>query len=540
MASIVIERGNEKGKRIQIDKFPFSIGRDLENDLALDDEEVSREHMRIKRRGNLYILEDFGSRNGTYVNGDRVVNTTLTNGDKILLGTTELKFLAAHADIHIIHEFSDLGKQEKFHEVMGFSGSFSLNGTDISDGLAPTRFDLNHSLNKFSLGARRRKVIDEIVRDVMVMETLSEAGRVLLRSCSKWFNRLNNAALFVWKDTTRKLAPTSHWQKDTQASFKINTQSLRDAITRKQGLHIPTENEKTSLVVVPLLYHGSTLAVIHFERETIEEPSKEELTLLAHLCHRIAPIFETLILRSEMDTWLVGMVETIIAMVEAKDTYTRGHSERVARYAIAIADELRINKETKKMLMVSSLCHDIGKVGVPDAILKKASILSADEYQEMKLHPELGEEIVRHMPNYRRFVSGVKYHHEKWDGTGYPEGLIGEEIPFFGRIIGLADVFDAMVSGRAYSGFLDQTDAIEKLHKEQDLFDPEIFKAFVKAYESGRLTVKTSTLSGERPEKTGAPEKQGQEEKSEKSEKSERSEKPEIAKKEESKTTQKK
>ena len=233
------------------------------------------------------------------------------------------------------------------------------------------------------------------------------------------------------------------------------------------------------------------------------DPSKNDLQMASALIQRAAPIFETLILRSDMDTWLVGMVETIIAMVEAKDTYTRGHSERVARYAIAISEELRINKETKRMLMVSSLCHDIGKIGIPDTILKKASILSAEEYQEMKLHPELGSEIIKHMPNYQRFISGVRSHHEKWDGTGYPDGLVGEDIPFFGRIVGLADVFDAMVSGRAYSGFIGQTEALEKLHKEQELFDPEIFKAFVKAYESGRLTVKTSTLSKEEPDKKG-------------------------------------
>jgi HD-GYP domain-containing protein (c-di-GMP phosphodiesterase class II) len=192
---------------------------------------------------------------------------------------------------------------------------------------------------------------------------------------------------------------------------------------------------------------------------------------------------------------MVGMIETMIATIEAKDTYTHGHSERVSRYCMAIADELKLNREIKRLLLVSALCHDVGKIGIPDAILKKASMLSAEEYEEMKLHPTIGADIISHMPNAHRFISGVKHHHEKWDGTGYPDGLAGEEIPFFGRIVALADAFDAMVSGRAYSGFMDQGDAVERIVEEKELFDPEILKACVKAHENGTLTLKTSTAS---------------------------------------------
>ena len=101
------------------------------------------------------------------------------------------------------------------------------------------------------------------------------------------------------------------------------------------------------------------------------------------------------------------------------------------------------------------------------------------------------------MPNAHRFISGVKHHHEKWDGTGYPDGLAGEDIPFFGRIVAIADVFDAMVSGRAYSGFMDQADAVERIQEEGELFDPEILKAFVHAHENGTLTLKTSTANNQ-------------------------------------------
>jgi HD-GYP domain-containing protein (c-di-GMP phosphodiesterase class II) len=200
-----------------------------------------------------------------------------------------------------------------------------------------------------------------------------------------------------------------------------------------------------------------------------------------------------MILRREMDNWMLGMVDTIISTIEANDTYTRGHSERVSKYSMAVADELKLNRETKRLLMISSLVHDVGKIGIPDNILKKAALLTAEEYEEMKLHPSIGADIVSHIPDAHRFLSGVKHHHEKWDGSGYPDGLVGEEIPFFARIVAIADVFDAMVSGRSYSGFIDQSDAIERLADEKDIFDPEVTKAFIRAYESGSITLKTST-----------------------------------------------
>jgi HD-GYP domain-containing protein (c-di-GMP phosphodiesterase class II) len=125
--------------------------------------------------------------------------------------------------------------------------------------------------------------------------------------------------------------------------------------------------------------------------------------------------------------------------------------------------------------------------------LRKAALLNPDEYEEMKQHPVIGANIVSHLPNVKRFISGIKYHHEKWDGSGYPDGLVGENIPFFGRIVAVADVFDAMVSGRSYSGFLDEGDAVQRLSEEKDIFDSDVVRAFGQAWQSGRLTQKTST-----------------------------------------------
>jgi HD-GYP domain-containing protein (c-di-GMP phosphodiesterase class II) len=243
-----------------------------------------------------------------------------------------------------------------------------------------------------------------------------------------------------------------------------------------------------------MLHQGDVLCVLHIEYDNPPIPLGEEfLAPVRFLIEQIAPSIDSLILRRDLESYSVGMVSAMIAAIEAKDTYTHGHSERVSRYSMAIAEEMNLDRSVRRLLLMSSLCHDIGKIGIPDAILRKASLLNPDEYEEMKQHPSIGANIVANIPNARRFLSGIKYHHEKWDGTGYPEGLSGEDIPFFGRIIAVADVFDAMVSGRSYSGFLEEKDAVEKLSLEKDLFDPDIVRAFVRAWDAGRLTQKTST-----------------------------------------------
>ena len=334
--------------------------------------------------------------------------------------------------------------------------------------------------------------------NLVVISELEESAKTLLKHLGQLLPRASRAAFFLWSEPNRQLVPIAATQFRQDVPFLISRRALEDVLYRQRGVLLPSDCEASeksrNRVILPMIHTGRCICLVHIELDPkAKKVSHKELVAAQSLISRAGPTVESLMLRAELDTWLVGMIETMIATVEAKDTYTRGHSERVSRYSMAIAESLKLNAETKKLLMVSSLCHDIGKIGIPDAILKKASILTAEEYQEMKYHPTIGAEIISHMPNANRIVSGIKYHHEKWDGTGYPEGLVGEDILFFGRIVAIADVFDAMVSGRAYSGFMDQAEAVERLQEEADLFDPEILKAFVQAFEDGTLTLKTST-----------------------------------------------
>jgi len=500
MSLLIVERGPNAGNRIPLTVFPVTIGRDPKNDIVVDDEECSRFHLRLKQRGNLMIIEDLESRNGTFINGDRTLNAVLKNGDRILIGNTELSYAGATPNIQLATEIMQFDMLVA--EELGLGGPIPLNPEKHSNHeFKPKRLNQMSMANQTTTSVSAVKKIFELHGNILVIEDLEEASKTFLKCVGKLLTKVSRAAFFVWSDSQRQLIPiaTKHFKK--KQPFLLSQRAFEDVITRKQGILLEAGSPQVThqgrhRVILPMIQNGIPICVIHIESDEARTPfPKAELGLIQALLLRCAPSFEALLLRRELDGWLIGMIETMIATVEAKDTYTRGHSERVSKYCVAIADELKLDRETKKLLMISALCHDIGKIGIPDLILKKASMLSAEEYAEMRLHPTIGADIISHLPSSKRFISGVKYHHEKWDGTGYPDGLAGEDIPFFGRIVGLADVYDAMVSGRAYSGFMNQDDASERLQNEAELFDPEILKAFQRAHANGSLTLKTDTLN---------------------------------------------
>jgi HD-GYP domain-containing protein (c-di-GMP phosphodiesterase class II) len=510
MTQLIIERGPGKGRRIEIKAFPATLGRDPTNSIVIDDDQSSRFHLKIKKRGRLYILEDLESRNGTYLNGDKILNSIVKNGDKILVGTTELVFATSAPDIQLASEI--LNFDMVVAEELGLQGPIAVPEDSKRKIQTPIRLNPLTAGNKSLADPHDAKKVLDHHLNLVVVDDIEEAANCLLKAIGQIAPSISRSALFLWVDASRQLYPIAsrHYSKQKR-SLILSQRSLEDALARQQGIILMAENGNatkdaaTNRIVLPMIHNGQTICVLHLESDILQGsfPARE-LDILQALIKSSGASFDSLLLRREIDSWMIGMVETVIATIEAKDTYTVGHSERVCRYSMAIADELRLNRDLKKLLMVSSLCHDIGKIGIPDSILKKASLLSADEYDEMKLHPSIGADIISHMPNAARFISGVKYHHEKWDGTGYPDGLVGEEIPFFGRIVAVADVFDAMVSGRAYSGFVDESSAIEKICAEQDLFDPEIIKALVRAWQNGVLTQKTSTQSNSDPKKASA------------------------------------
>jgi HD-GYP domain-containing protein (c-di-GMP phosphodiesterase class II) len=171
---------------------------------------------------------------------------------------------------------------------------------------------------------------------------------------------------------------------------------------------------------------------------------------------------------------------TILKALDAKDSYTFGHSMRVAYFSLVTGTEAQLSKEDMYELELSAIFHDIGKIGTPDAVLNKPSRLSEEEFQIMKQHPEKSWEILQDYPGFEKIAANARFHHERFDGKGYPLGLKAEEIPMAARIILIADTFDAMTSTRSYRKGLPHEVAFEELVQFSGTqFDPNLVKLFI-------------------------------------------------------------
>jgi HD-GYP domain-containing protein (c-di-GMP phosphodiesterase class II) len=186
----------------------------------------------------------------------------------------------------------------------------------------------------------------------------------------------------------------------------------------------------------------------------------------------------------------INSVRMLAAAIDAKDPYTRGHSERVGRYAVAIGKNLGLPEKEMRNLRVSALLHDVGKIGIDDRILRKPGALSEDEFEVMKQHPAKGAAIMSGVAQLIDIVPGMRYHHEKWSGGGYPESLEGEQIPMQARIVAIADTFDAMTTNRPYQKAMEINYVVEKIKSFAGTrFDPRVVEAFVQAVKRGDIQI---------------------------------------------------
>ncbi|MCQ2082411.1 MAG: diguanylate cyclase [Lachnospiraceae bacterium] len=190
----------------------------------------------------------------------------------------------------------------------------------------------------------------------------------------------------------------------------------------------------------------------------------------------------------EIQDMAIQTIATIANTIDAKDEYTRGHSKRVAEISVAIAKDMGMPAEEINNLRSIALLHDIGKIGVPDTVLNKPGKLTDDEYELMKQHTVIGADILKDIKMFQGIDVGARSHHEKYDGTGYPEKISGENIPYIARIIAVADAFDAMTSNRVYRKRLDLDYVVEELKRcSGSQFDPDIVNVLIRMLEEKRL-----------------------------------------------------
>ncbi|MET1232866.1 MAG: diguanylate cyclase [Candidatus Limnocylindrales bacterium] len=189
--------------------------------------------------------------------------------------------------------------------------------------------------------------------------------------------------------------------------------------------------------------------------------------------------------RRSLERGSFDVLQGLVIAIDTKDRYTKRHSDDVARYGLFLAEQLGVEPELRRTLYFAGLLHDVGKIGIPDTILRKPAALTADEYAIVKQHVALGDLIVRELPDIEAVRAGVRHHHERWDGTGYLDGLAGEDIPLVARILAVGDAFSAMTTSRPYRKALSTEEALRRLIDAADSqLDPSLVPIFVAAMES--------------------------------------------------------
>lgn len=258
---------------------------------------------------------------------------------------------------------------------------------------------------------------------------------------------------------------------------------------------IPTEvfksesNQSLSIIIAPLSHKERTIGVVVIIFEEDQDFIRQQtLKLLYILAGFFSLTLQNAYLFNDLKRSYFDTLRAIANSIEARDPYTKGHSHRVGQIASAIAKELNWSGDEMEFIDWGGMLHDVGKIGIHDAILNKPGKLDNEEYEAIKLHPSIGAQVVKDISFLEPVMPYILEHHERFDGKGYPQGLAGENISIKGRLLAVADAFDAMTSDRPYrKAFKPEIALREILEKASSQFDPKIVEAFERAWLSGDI-----------------------------------------------------
>ena len=349
--------------------------------------------------------------------------------------------------------------------------------------LKAENFELRAALSLYRLANRLGTEVELEPTLSLIVETVKEQTEAQ-RVC---------VVLFPTEDTHWPGAFVGSGAPITQADLTELGLSTTEAVLAHEGRAFrylkTTDNTRkvNSLLVGPLVSKACLLGVIIATRCTSRFFNEGDRKLLRIIADRAAVAVHNAQLFETQDRTFHSTIEALATALEEKDRYTAGHSQRVAEFAEITARELGRTAEECEWVYQGGRLHDIGKMTIRADELNKPGPLTDEEYKRFQEHPKFGEELLSPIPSFRQLIPAIGGHHEKWDGSGYPRGLVGEDIHWMARIMAVADTYDAMTSHRAYRSALKHKTAVAELERcAGTQFDPEVVPAFVVAIEKWR------------------------------------------------------
>ena len=468
--------GADLGGRLWEAECLLRIGRLEKLEVVLKDASVSRQHAEVVWGEQGWVVRDLGSANGTYRNGERVGrgDCPLRRGDVLQCGTVQ--FVVERLDGGAWGSEETPGYQVEVRAAVSQTREQALGrGAAVAGAGLPRLMDVGRDF-------RHTPSLDAFLEWTLYQaaEALdAQAGSIVLQDegtdhpvLRAAFNQDRPGGRRVW--FSRRL---------TQRVLGQGESLLCHVALAEAGEGAAGGPPRRSVLGVLLRSLHRRLGVLYLERGFDREPfTRDDLYLADALAVSISSTIDSLghVLDKERSL-LLQTLAALVQMVELRDDYTGSHTQRVTDYALLLAEELRLPAEECARLRVGTPLHDLGKVGIGDNLLQKPGPLTTAEMEGMKSHTTKGSGLLESIPGLAALLPIVRSHHERWDGTGYPDGLAGERIPRLARVVAIADAFDAMTTDRPYRPALATEVGFTEIERRAGTqFDPAYVRAFLR------------------------------------------------------------
>lgn len=509
---VVVLTGPLKEQVFELDDL-LSIGRGPDNSLHLDDLQVSRRHAVIERTEKGVLLRDLGSGNGTYVANRRVVENRLSHGDVIRIGQQQLRFERDGEQAALQHS----GKISGIMEELDSGVRFHQGETGTLESA-----DAEEMYQTFFASPVDQATQEQLQSSQKRLQAVYAANQIFAteRDLNKLFGRVmeqvfalvpaHNGVILLRdarapKESNGEDGLISQFVKSGQPNEEVRISSVivKRALRDKEAVLIsdaadderfdasPTiiQQNISSAMCVPLLFQSEVLGILYVDtRGTTNAFVNSDLELLVALAAPAAIAIKNAQYVQQLQQSYQDTLIVLANAIELRDHYTVGHTWRVTKFSMEIAQELGWPSDKIREVEMGGVLHDVGKIAVDDAILRKPGPLTDDEYEMMKVHPERGADLLRDVQRLHPLIPYCLYHHERIDGKGYPYGLKGDEIPIEGRLVAVADTFDALTSHRPYRKGFDPQKALKIIDECRGTqLDTECVDALLSSYEKGRI-----------------------------------------------------
>ncbi len=467
---------------------PAVLGRSASADVQLLQDKVSRTHCRIAFEKGFYSVEDLESKNGTWVNDRRIERAILFHHDRISVGSTEFRFeleSGISEDSSIIKVDGD--RESVFHTevrepVVAQSPSSILMemsmGMPLAEAVERDLAAVYEVINKINAEHHLDRLLESLMDSVMHVTT-ADRGYLI---AAKTMNGVLMPLVSRNKDTVPRHARNTFSRSIISEAYNDRCCLLLTDPTSQYDISESIVSQQIqSIMCVPMCDTEGALGVIYVDRiQSPEQFSKRDLKVLSAIANQAAVAIRRAQLTQQIESLFRDVMRTVINLVEVKDEYTYGHSERVTAMSLLLAELYELDKVERRTIELAGLLHDVGKLGVEPAILQKPARLTDSEYTTIQQHPAAGARILRDIENAEPIADAVRHHHERWDGKGYPEGIAGEDIPLAARVLGLADAFDSMAADRPYRKALGHPEVVAELKRcSGTQFDPDLIERFL-------------------------------------------------------------